>query len=115
MTTMTEETRTDTYNGWTNRETWAIAMHVNNDQGMQEWAHERVRAAIAETRDPRDETLRVEDALREWVEEITDPSEQLMEIGAIVTLLKDVGSLWRVNWRELGESFISDVREADES
>src|SRR5690242_7741005 len=31
------------YNGWTNRETWAVALHINNDQGWQESVHEALR------------------------------------------------------------------------
>lgn len=42
-----------TYNGWTNRETWAVALHVNNDQGWQESVHESVRDVLAE-QDPQD-------------------------------------------------------------
>ena len=28
------------YNGWTNRETWATALHINNDQGLYEAVQE---------------------------------------------------------------------------
>lgn len=31
---------TDEYQGWTNRETWAAALWINNDQGLQEEAME---------------------------------------------------------------------------
>ena len=31
------------YNGWTNRETWAVALHINNDQGWQESVFEALR------------------------------------------------------------------------
>ena len=30
---MAEDT---TYNGWTNRETWLVALWINNEQGWQE-------------------------------------------------------------------------------
>jgi hypothetical protein len=33
----------ETYEGWTNRETWAVALHINNDQGWQESVHEALR------------------------------------------------------------------------
>ena len=26
---------TDTYNGWANHETWAVVLHLDNDQGLQ--------------------------------------------------------------------------------
>lgn len=28
----------DTYQGWTNRETWCVALWLNNEQGLQEGA-----------------------------------------------------------------------------
>jgi hypothetical protein len=30
------------YNGWTNRETWGLALHIDNDQGLQEQASELI-------------------------------------------------------------------------
>ena len=30
-----------TYNGWTNYETWAIALHLNNDEGTYNMVRER--------------------------------------------------------------------------
>jgi hypothetical protein len=31
---MSNETNTEEYNGWVNRETWATVMHLSNDEGL---------------------------------------------------------------------------------
>jgi len=39
---------TDGYNGWTNRATWAVALHVNNDQGSCDNMRDVVRDSLSE-------------------------------------------------------------------
>jgi len=39
------------YNGWTNRETWATALHIDNDQSLQEEASEKISASFLEDMD----------------------------------------------------------------
>jgi hypothetical protein len=116
----------DTYEGWTNRETWAVALHINNDQGWQEGVHE----ALRENRYRRHEVdngqfvtvvpLDAHDAgeiIRENVEEVLDPSDVLAEgddapeifVRNLWPVAQDIGSLWRVNWTELGAAFLSDL------
>jgi hypothetical protein len=34
-------TETQTYNGWKNYETWAVALHIDNDRGTYEMAREQ--------------------------------------------------------------------------
>ena len=36
----------DGYNGWSNRETWAAALHINNDQTLYEIAQDYTRLEI---------------------------------------------------------------------
>src|SRR5690348_15456796 len=73
------------YNGWTNRETWAVALHINNDQGWQESIRETVRNTVEGIQQdppvwlaPEDPTdvfyaNRAGDAIREDVEEVLSP------------------------------------------
>lgn len=87
----------ETYNGWTNRETWAAALWINNDQGMQEFAYEIVRT------DP------YGDGIKDWIEELqAEATEGGIEQREVRLMLNDIGSLWRVNWSEIRDSLIED-------
>jgi hypothetical protein len=118
----------ETYNGWTNRETWAVVLHINNDQGWQESVTELVRNTVEGIQqdppawlpvDSLTDTFyanRVGDAIRENVEETLAAFPN--EYGNYITsneqrmALDDIGSMWRVDWREVGASFLSDLDES---
>lgn len=103
-----------THNGWANRETWCIALHLDNT----EWMH----ATACEMASPRN--LYAENyagTIREWVEEahalIFYPVPGDPEIAPEVrAMLADVGSLYRVDWDEIEQYFADKAREiaADE-
>lgn len=112
------------YNGWTNRETWAVALHINNDQGWQEQVLDIVREEIALTDDPEElDAFGIADLIESNVTSLVDPLAYVEEFGDDITLkdwangpgmaARDIGYLDRVNWTELAESFIRDAREND--
>ena len=84
------------YNGWTNRETWAVALWINNEQGLQEQINDQAREASS--------LGGFADFLEEFIDELFDENWQNLK-----AMRNDIGSLWRVNWYELAESFISDA------
>ena len=104
-----------TYNGWTNYETWAVALWIDNDQGTQEQALEMAREYAAELwinkLTGRDQTAyQFGKALQDWVEEdmlpaIGEASLQADLLGAAVS---------EVNWFEIAEHYLADLP-ADES
>lgn len=102
----------DTYNGWTNRETWAVALYINNDEGWQASVFEALRELDA------DEVHRAAEIVRENVEQLVTVAGYQEMTGedhlpaALSTVAEDIGSLYRVNWDELGASFLEDSREA---
>lgn len=109
---------TEEYNGWANRETWAVNAWLTNDQGFYEHTRERVADAISNY-EPGDYGPRsyvpdyyVGDAVRSFWDELTDPDEGLLPAETILEMLRDVGSDYRVNWDEIGAYWLSD---ADES
>jgi hypothetical protein len=89
------------YNGWTNRETWATALHINNDEGLyrtvQDWA-------VSNTEEQESEN----EAVTVLAESIEDFVTELLETDwdGVKSMRYDIGSLWRVNWREIANSFI---------
>lgn len=88
----------DTYQGWTNRETWAAVLHLNNDQGMQEMARERL-AESDEISHPR--------VMQGLVEELIE--DFAAEVDGIAMMRDEIGSMWRVNWAEVAEALAGEV------
>jgi hypothetical protein len=117
---MTRET-IETYNGWTNRETWAVSLHLNNDEGLYYDLARILEEAFLEDVDgsTREGWIRgvmsAVDSLSEWVEEILSFGywEENGGMPRGIQLMKeDVGSLWRVNWREIVEAELEEEIQA---
>lgn len=107
----------ESYEGWSNRETWAVALHVNNDEGWQESVREALREmdSFGWEVTPR-VVAEAGDIIRENVEARLDGHLlESREDGRITfrlwDVLRDIGSLWRVDWSELGASFLTDLAE----
>jgi hypothetical protein len=106
----------DKYNGWTNRETWGLALHIDNDEGLQETASELIGQAFLENIDTekedgwQDGLYEAEKALADWADDIFSPEywgQETLSAG-LLSMLKDVGSLYRVNFREIAEGWLED-------
>lgn len=102
----------DTYNGWTNRETWAVALYINNDEGWQEEVMDALRAM------PTDSASLAANVIRENVEQMVTVDGYMELTGddhlpaALSRIAEDIGSLYRVNWDELGANFLSALDES---
>ena len=89
------------YNGWTNRETWATALYINNDEGLI---------------NPLSEVAKLHDNLNDMADEVEGFISQVLDFDNVSTnrnaflMLQDIGSLYRVNWREIAESIMSEVQ-----
>lgn len=83
------ENMPEEYNGWTNRETWAAHLWITNDQGTDLEARRVVRAI---------EGYRAEDTLAEWLDDMLFGEYPIADRD---NWLRDIGSLWRINWREI--------------
>jgi hypothetical protein len=118
---MTRET-VETYNGWTNRETWSVSLHLNNDEGLYYDLARILEEAFLEDldRETREGWISgvssAVDSLSEWVEEILSFGyweEQGVPMPRGIQLMKeDTGSLWRVNWREIVEAELEEEIQA---
>ena len=91
------------YNGWTNHETWALALNINNDESLSDMFTELVRGMHDEP------DYAVEDAIRSRVESLLIRAEYEGVYGgtqpaALTAMAEVVGSLWRVDWVEIRES-----------
>lgn len=133
---MTTQTNPDEYNGWTNRETWALKLHLDNTEGSQTWLREIAALAGENAEATEYRTLEeakvftTEDAIKEAVETAFERAlnptshdhcsalwsdgsgEEIgLSLGDMLRMIADVGSLWRVNWREIAKHVIEEAAE----
>jgi hypothetical protein len=99
----------ETYNGWTNRETWALNLWLSSDQGLDFETRMLVAEAVNNRSLDRSDAWYASlagEAVKAFWEELTDPNEELMSAENILQMVRDVGSEYRVNWDEIGAAFI---------
>lgn len=66
-----------TYNGWTNRETWNVALWLGNDEGMY---HEAIRFGRVNLGCGKDEERIVEQFCRDMFGDMTPDGDKLDEV-----------------------------------
>lgn len=96
------------YNGWSNRETWCMALYLGNDRGtyfetQRALARGLIRASDFANEFPdltlhvyRHVAIEIEDMVREW----RDDSVEFSDATAL-EMFMDIGSLWRVDFDEI--------------
>jgi hypothetical protein len=89
----------ETYQGYTNRETWAFCLHYANDHQLYHRTLYTARGYLREHPEASDRELgqHLIDYWRERAHEYTTAPEE-----AIVMLTREVGSWWRVDPAEAG-------------
>lgn len=109
------------YQGWTNRETWAYALWLSNDEGYYSSIIEQIQNSIDRQKEenaelkPEEMKEQVVYDLEEYLKQIWDDLvEYTDENGSNITetarnMIKDVGSFWRVDLREVAESYIEEI------
>lgn len=120
------------YNGWKNRETWALMLHVNNDEYLQgeslsvatDAFNDSIESVMAGEENPQDDRTSAicsaRDAFQEWAEGFLTVDGYQQQFGDdmpvnIVRMLEDIGSLYRVDWYQCAENLLEDsLREFDD-
>src|SRR3990167_8223763 len=98
------------YSGWTNYETWLVALWLGNDESLKELAKEAAEDAVANhnvTCKPPIWTLEqaarftLADALKDWVEDMSHAEDP--RPGVAGTLWADLigAALSEVDWEEI--------------
>lgn len=110
------------YNGWANRETWAVMLWLDNEQPTYERTREIAREAVSDpdyptwASEPEDverlDANKIGEAIRGYVDELFDPDEYAgLEVEQYPHGFRsDVGSLWRVDWDEIGRNLLAEIK-----
>jgi hypothetical protein len=93
------------YNGWTNRETWATNLWIENEYALAK----DLEVFYMEMHQDGDELL---ETTPEMVRQFADYIEQVITellsfenmTRSTYSMLTDIGSLYRVNWYEIAQS-----------
>lgn len=102
----------ENYNGWSNRETWATMLHIDNDQVLYEIARDYAKEEI-QGHDEGEEinSYYLGQTLKGWIEDDLLTLENISGNQGLWLMLTDIGSLYRVNWREIAENLLDQVKE----
>jgi GAF domain-containing protein len=95
----------ENYQGWTNRESWATALWIDNDEGLILAALDYARQLNPLNRND------LADTLEGWITDELLTRENVAANADLWLMLTDIGSLYRVNWRELADHYLSQVNE----
>jgi hypothetical protein len=104
-----------TYNGWTNYETWAVTLWMDNDEGAQDYWRDRAQEALKEAKEnPSDTFTPAEDAALALMNEIKDQHEEAQPevTGVFADLIN--AAMSEVNWHEIAEHYVTEVAEEAE-
>jgi hypothetical protein len=89
---------TETYNGYTNYQTWDVVLWVRNDEGYYDMVLDALKDITREHEDIADQA----DALQEFIEtELIFTSDP---VGIAADLLQNAAS--RINWYEVLEALL---------
>jgi hypothetical protein len=99
------------YNGWSNRETWAAKLHLDNDQALNDYAWEYARQ-WEEAREEKS-VYELGETLKNWVEEDLLTLENIAGNRDLWLMLTDIGSLYRVNWQEIAQTYAEELAQEE--
>ena len=90
-----------TYNGWSNYETWNVALWLDNDEA----SYNDVREVVRQASEDNSPVSLVADALKDYVESFAP------DLGA--TMFSDLlnAALSKVDWYEMAENYLSKEKE----
>lgn len=89
------------YNGWSNYETWNVALWIDNEEGSYRHWRDQVCEALEAEQDRDDAVNTVSKALRAEIE------DQMPELNGCYSDLLSA-ALSEVNWYEIAENWVDD-------
>ena len=96
-------TENETYQGWTNRETYTFMLHVENDEGLEYEARQLAIQAQDSERDTIDALAR---ELQDWMQTLRDEVQHGDGGEYLRMFVLEVGSEHRINYRDAAEHIL---------
>lgn len=100
------------YNGWSNYETWCVALWIDNDEGSYEQARDLVREAVEDPEE--NQFMEFRDRIRNTAaKKIEDMIDALREECGISGLFADLlgSALSGVDWREIAGHYLDEFED----
>ena len=100
----------DKYSGFTNYETWVTVLWLENDEKLNRAAKDQAIGASFAF----DDTPERDRYFENWMEVSLTATEGIWDSHFPVSreekklMKKDIGSMWRVNWKEVVDRMIAD-------
>lgn len=114
-----------TYEGWSNRETWCANLWLSNDQGLYLMTLELARESLQEA-EPHPDGIwdretnarsiladRLRDTFEEW--EHGEGEYDYTPTPELYKMLRDIGSTYRIDWLELAADWIIGALDEEEA
>ena len=104
----------NTYNGWTNYETWLVKLWLDNEPGQDEYWIDEARDAMSEAvaNENSAESLR-DEARATLAERIQSEHEHYVDeiLPSPASFLNDLvnSSMGRVNWHEIASHYVDEI------
>lgn len=107
---------TESYEGWSNRETSAIQLHLANTEGdYTAMRNQALRLVRVNEGDQSDAIVDMAAFIKNWTEDVYEsvlfPYEGQDAGQAARNFVADVGSHWRADFYEIAEHWIDEARE----
>ena len=97
-----------TYNGWTNYETWLVALHINNDEGTYRYVRDETVPRVLNT-GTEHPAFDLADVLHDWVTDTLDEDTTYSNEWTRLLTLDLIGAaLAEVNWEEIATNILNE-------
>ena len=102
------------YNGWSNYETWAVALWMDNAESSYRYVREMARDIVADAEDDRPEYLNADEYARfTLADKLHEEYEEAMpEVEGVWADLLRAG-FNGVNWTEIATNIVRELEEVD--